>query len=63
MCCPEDAVRARCTRFAIIIPGGTDKDELAKRLSDLFEVPIEDIQGILPPGDVDVVEQVGMTTS
>jgi hypothetical protein len=61
MCGPEGAVRARCSRYVMIIPGGMDKDGFAKRLSDLFEVPIEEIQSILPPGDVDIVEQTGLT--
>lgn len=61
MCGPEGAVRARCARFVMIVPGGMDKDEFAKKLSDLFEVPIEEIQAILPPGDIDIVDQVGLT--
>jgi predicted ribosome quality control (RQC) complex YloA/Tae2 family protein len=63
MCGPEGAIRARCSRFVMIIPGGTDKDGFAKKLSDLFEVPIEEIQAIMPPGGIDIVEQVGLTIS
>jgi predicted ribosome quality control (RQC) complex YloA/Tae2 family protein len=63
MCGPESAVRARCSKFVMIIPGGTDKDEFARKLSDLFEVPIEEIQAILPPGGIGIVEQVGLTIS
>ena len=63
MCGPERAVRARCTKYVMIIPGRLDKNDFARRLSDAFEVPIEEIQSILPPGDVDIVEQVGLSIS
>ena len=60
---PESAIRARSKRFVIIRPGETDRNDFAKRLADVFEVPIEEIQSILPPGDVDIVEQVGISIS
>jgi len=60
---PEDSVRARCKRFVILRPGSLDKDFLAKQLADIFEVPIEEVQSIMPPGDVEIVEQVGITLS
>lgn len=63
MCGPVDAVRARSKRYVIIEPGEEDKNEFAKKLADIFEVPIEEIQSILPPGDVRVVEQVGLSIS
>jgi len=61
MCAPEKAIRANSSRFVMIRPGETDKDLIARKLSDVFEVPIEEIQSILPPGDVEVVEQVDMS--
>jgi predicted ribosome quality control (RQC) complex YloA/Tae2 family protein len=63
MCGPEGAVRARCTRFVMIRPGKLDRNDFAKKLSDIFEVPIEELQSILPPGDIDIVEQVGVSIS
>lgn len=60
MCGPVSAVKANSKRYVVIRPGEMDKEELAKRLSDAFGVPIEEIQSILPPGDVEVVEQVGL---
>lgn len=63
MCAPESAVRAGCRRFVVIRPGEIDKNEFAKKLADVFEVPIEEIQSILPPGEIQVVEQVGISIS
>jgi hypothetical protein len=61
MCGPEAAVRQQAKRYVIIRPGNIDKNSFAKRLADIFEVPIEEIQSILPPGDVQVVEQTGVS--
>ena len=63
MCGPESAVKALSKRFVMIRPGALDKNTLAKRLSDVFDVPIEEIQSILPPGDVEVVKQIGISVS
>ncbi len=63
MCGPEGAVRSRCAGFVMIVPGEKDKNDLARRLSDHFKVPIEEIQSILPPGDVELVEQTGISIS
>jgi len=60
MCGPEGALRAHSNRFAVIRPGQIDKDSFAKNLAGLFAVPIEEIQRILPPGDVKIIEQVGL---
>ena len=63
MCGPESAVRAHSKRFALIRPGDIDKNEFARTLANAFEVPIEEIQRVLPPGDVEVVEKVGLAIS
>jgi len=63
MCGPESAVRARCTRYVLFRPGETDKNEFARLVADAFEVPIEEVQSVLPPGDVDILEQVGVSIS
>ncbi len=63
MCGPLGAIKRHSRRYVVIRPGETDKNELARKLSDAFGVPIEEIQSILPPGDVAVVEQVGLTIS
>jgi len=58
MCGPESAVKTRSTRYVIIKPGRVEKNLAAKKLAEEFDVPIEEIQSILPPGDIDIVEQV-----
>ena len=63
MCGPEGAVKNLAKRYVIIKPGNKDKNAFAKRLADAFEVPIEEIQSVLPPGDVEIVEQTGISIS
>jgi len=60
---PESAIRAHSRKYVLIRPGDTDKDSFAKKLADVLEVPIEEIQSIMPPGDIQVVEQVGIVIS
>ncbi|OGS55812.1 MAG: hypothetical protein A3K60_04210 [Euryarchaeota archaeon RBG_19FT_COMBO_56_21] len=63
MCGPEMAIRAHSQRYVMIRPGREDKNDFAKKAADVFQVPIEEIQSILPPGDIKVVEQVGISVS
>lgn len=60
MCSPVTAVRARSKKYVIVRPGDREKNSFAKQLADILEVPIEEIQSILPPGDLEIVEQVGL---
>jgi len=60
MCSPATAVRVRSKKYVIVKPGNREKNSFAKQLADILEVPIEEIQSILPPGDLEIVEQVGL---
>jgi hypothetical protein len=60
MCGPETAVRARSKRFILLRPGNGDKNSIAKLLAEELQVPIEEVQSIMPPGDIDVIERVGI---
>jgi predicted ribosome quality control (RQC) complex YloA/Tae2 family protein len=60
MCGPEPAVRSQSSRFLVIRPGELDKNLFARRLAAEFGVPIEEVQSVLPPGNVEVIDQVGM---
>ncbi|MEW5748609.1 MAG: ribosome rescue protein RqcH [Candidatus Thermoplasmatota archaeon] len=60
MCGPESAVKARSERYIVMRPGDWDKDAVAKLLAEELHVPIEEVQSVMPPGDVDVVERAGL---
>ena len=57
---PVEAVQARSQRYVVIVPGEMERGKLSAQLAKLFEVPEEEISRILPPGDVNVVEKVGL---
>ncbi|MBU0685967.1 MAG: ribosome rescue protein RqcH [Thermoplasmatota archaeon] len=63
MCAPESAIRAHSNRFAVIRPGERERNSFSKQLAEIFNVPIEEIQSIMPPGDVKVAEQAGLVIS
>ena len=60
MCAPPSAIHERSSRYVIIRPGKSDRSKASAQLSREFEVPEEEISRILPPGDVEIVERVGM---
>ena len=60
MCGPVGAVETRSKRFVVIIPGTVDKNAFAKAAAKAFEVPIEEIQRVLPPGDLDIQTAIGV---
>jgi hypothetical protein len=63
MCAPESAIKAHSKRLAVIRPGERDRNAFSKQLAEILNVPIEEIQSIMPPGDVKVVEQAGLVIS
>ncbi|HEV8360837.1 MAG TPA: ribosome rescue protein RqcH [Candidatus Thermoplasmatota archaeon] len=54
---PVQAVQARAQRWVVIEPGTENANDLAKRLTEAFQVPLEEVQAVLPPGPVRVVEE------
>lgn len=61
MCAPSLSVQAGkrddINKKVEFIPGNKDVNEFAKEMSDYFAVPLEEIQGILPPGDVEILKK------
>jgi hypothetical protein len=58
---PVSAVTSRSTKYVVLVPGKEGRERLARRLAAVFEVPIEEIVRILPPGSAEVAEAVGVT--
>ncbi len=60
MCGPVGAVERRSKRYVVIRPGNIDKNDFAKAAAKVFDVPIEEVQRVLPPGNIDVVDSTGI---
>lgn len=57
---PVAAVAARSERYVIVEPGDLPTNQLANELSQLFEVNVEEVQAVMPPAGVRVVERHGL---
>jgi predicted ribosome quality control (RQC) complex YloA/Tae2 family protein len=60
MCGPVDSVKNRTKQYVIIRPGKTKKTTVAKKLQSIFSYPLDDIMKILPPGDMEISETLGI---
>ncbi len=58
---PVGAVKASSKRYVVLRPGDIDRNLVSKQLAEIFGVPIDEVQSVMPPGDVTVVEQVGLS--
>jgi len=56
MCGPVRAVEKNCDEFVILEPGGMSKEQAAKIIAERYHVSIEEVQAILPPGGVNIIE-------
>jgi len=64
MCAPSSALKDRqnekgSSKKVMFIPGKKDINEFANEMSDYFRVPIDEIQKVIPPGDVNIVKKEG----
>jgi len=57
---PPPAVKTRAKRWLEIEPGERGANDLANALSKVFDVPVEEIQPLLPPGPLRVVASQGV---
>jgi predicted ribosome quality control (RQC) complex YloA/Tae2 family protein len=57
---PVASVEAHSEAYLVLEPGRTRPGKLASILSELFDVPVEEIQRVLPPGDLRIVRSKGV---
>jgi hypothetical protein len=60
MCGPRSSIEPVSTKFVVLVPGRTDRNKMSALLSRAFNVPEEEISRILPPGDVEAKEFMGV---
>jgi len=56
---PVDAVKKRSDKYVVIVPGDMKRNTIAHKLSKVFDMPADQIEKVLPPGDVTVIEKAG----
>ena len=57
---PVGAVASRSQRYVVLEPGDTPTNQLANQLAKVFDVNVEEVQAVLPPAGVRVVEAKGI---
>lgn len=57
MCGPTGAVESQSKRYMILGPGEIKKEDIAKELSQTFQVPVDELTRILPPGGLEIVQK------
>lgn len=56
---PPSALQGRSPRWLLLRPGRGEREKVARTLAEEFAVPLGEIQGILPPGGMEVVRDTG----
>ncbi len=59
MCGAVNSILSRCDRYIIIEPGDIKKNDFAKEIAGIFNIPVEEALKILPPGSVRISEKRG----
>ena len=57
---PVPAVASRAQRYVVLEPGDTPTNKVANELSEAFGVNVEEVQAVMPPAGVRVVERHGL---
>jgi predicted ribosome quality control (RQC) complex YloA/Tae2 family protein len=61
MCGPRSSIEHISTKFVVLAPGKTNRNKTSALLAKVFGVPEEEISRILPPGDVEIRENMGVS--
>ncbi len=60
MCAPVSAMESRSKSYVIFEPGDMKKSTFIGKLCKIFNIAHEEVERILPPGDVKIVKTVGI---
>ena len=60
MCGPISAVKKWSKKYIILVPGDNTKIDIAKRLSIIFNVKVDEIDRLIPAGGSKIIDYVGV---
>jgi len=61
MCGPVNAIRKHTDKYAVIVPGDTKKSDMAHILAKAFDVGVDSVDRVLPPGGITVIKTEGVS--
>lgn len=60
MAAPIEAISRYTNKYIIIQPGNIEKNKIARNISSMLHIPIEDVLKVLPPGGCNIIKTVGI---
>jgi len=60
MCGPVSAVQKNTSKYVVIVPGDTKKNDMAHKLAKAFDVGVDSVDRVIPPGGMSVVKTEGV---
>ena len=60
MCGPVNSVKKRTDKYAIVVPGDTKKNDMAHKIAKAFDVGVDSVDRVLPPGGMTIIGSVGV---
>lgn len=60
MCGPVSAVKKLSKKYVVLVPGDTTKIDMAKRLSKIFDVNVDEVDRVMPSGGSKIIDNVGV---
>ncbi len=60
MCGPISSVKKWSKRYIVLVPGDTKKIDIAKKLSKIFDVNVDEVDRVIPAGGSKIIDNVGV---
>jgi len=60
MAAPIEAISKYTDKYIIIQPGNIEKNKIARKISSILHIPVDDVLKVLPPGGCSIVKTVGI---
>lgn len=60
MCGPVSSVKKLSKKYVVLVPGETTKIDIAKRLSKIFDVNVDEVDRVIPSGGSKIIDNVGV---
>ncbi len=60
MAAPIEAISRYTDKYIIIQPGNIEKNKIARKISSILHIPVDDVLKVLPPGGCSIVKTVGI---
>ena len=56
---PIQALKKHAVKYFVLAPGNIKKSDIANKLSDTFNIVVDEILSLLPSGEFAILEQIG----